>query len=624
MPYLVAFQLFLICSAIYLTRKDSDLPGAAPRIPLAFLPALCLVMVTGAWLHTGLVLYFDRLTDMKAAYSHRAAGVFNKVFLEQAWSWITYLYPKPLIVMALLWLVSLPVRIAAGKARARHLLPGLFGFTQIVYVILFPTAVAIHIYRYYTFSILVAFVFCDLATLIAEGARRVVPRLLAGKPALVARVRTWAPVAAVGLLLVPLWSHELKRGVSVLRESRRLSGAVLFQGYNPQRHESEFFAQVNKATTPLHEVLFHSSIPQPRWEGFWQLDRDWRAVASVPGRGQSSPRPTVLLVVEGGRGLSTEAFHELVRTHPMTRWGRYWMVDLMKTGAHLEAYDFEDKKPSRLYKFFGSEFYPPLKPVRNPGDEWRILLAAAADAPKQPGLPSPPPGDVRKIVYYADASAVRGEQDKVQRAVTMLSPLLTTPSAPLALNDDVDLIGYRLQGRKLQMVVRARNKPAKPLVFKIFTVDAGGKRRGQGTVKFSGAPQTLTEKWRPGHLYLHEQQLTVSSGKHELWVQLGPNAPVQLPGRGALLGSPDPQAPSPAVRVDRRGRRLDLTRLGRGRSPFPELAELAATGAKAADPAPAAESPVAGAAKAAAADPDAEKTAAAAAAGVLVGELQVP
>jgi hypothetical protein len=375
-PYIIAFLAVLGAAMVGVARRvrsgptpTTPGPAGAPAPAGALVTALavlCLLMPLLLVFHLVLSRHFGRLADLEMAFGNRWTPGLTPGLLAEVRSSAQEVLPPVVLYPALAWLLLLPVRGALDLVRPRDLLPLAFGLGQMLHSRLFVNEAAFHVYRFYYLIVFVGFAFADITTTCLHLLRRW-PR---------------AGVLAVVAVVLPVIAFEARAGITVARESRRLMGSLGFAGHSARLEYHRFLQFVHDTTTADQRVLLDDSLPGPRFEALWYLDRDWRSTRHL--RPRSGDRRPVVLARRSAVPLAR--LGELARAHPVTLIADdLLLIDLGRHGEEIRAYRVTARRPaSWLGTFLFGEFHAPLGLARDRPGEVQFSHELGAHDPHHP------------------------------------------------------------------------------------------------------------------------------------------------------------------------------------------------------------------------------------------------
>lgn len=297
------------------------------------------------------------LAEMSESYRARAGTpVTMRALFASQWRWSMFLHGWPPFALGGLWLVGLLVRLGRGQARGRDLFALVPLVVNLIYIVLFPGGVMVHLYRVYFFAGFFPFAIIDLVSETLELLRRAAtsPTVRAG--------------VGAGLVLgfLAVQAPHVYRNVL---ESRVVMGTHGEPRYDPHREQHQFAKEVHARTSQADRVIIHYGHLGARKEFWYYLDRTFDEIRHLAelDRLKATHSQSVLILDERRLMAGEHAiFDELVRHHPVTFFGPFVMIDLRRDGAGITAYELVPGPMSPSYRFFYSHVYPPLRAEKRP------------------------------------------------------------------------------------------------------------------------------------------------------------------------------------------------------------------------------------------------------------------
>lgn len=296
------------------------------------------------------------------------------------------MFTWPVLGLCAAWLVGWSVRLVRGRARPRDVAPLVYGIGGAIHYVVFKWSAIVHSYWAWTALPFVAM--ACAATTVGAGrwlVARATPRLGRGRALLVG--------ALVGLVFVPL----VVRSIEIVPPARHYGGSMWWvapvrgpvsHDYRSGRPELRFARQVREWTDRHTGVLVHRSItalnPEPRFDT--TLDRETARTFGLPDRGPSHPGIDGWVVIGVVGSVPFDRIVQAAARHPYFQYGRFFMIDLRRSGPDVRVYDLRPAPRSLAYAYFMSPFdgEGPVQPVRSEAAEREIREAVRARAAAGP------------------------------------------------------------------------------------------------------------------------------------------------------------------------------------------------------------------------------------------------
>jgi hypothetical protein len=270
------------------------------------------------------------------------------------------MFTWPVLGLSAAWLLAYGVRLASGRAKARDVVPLVYGLGGAVHYWLFKSSAIVH--EYWAWPMLPFVAIACASAVLAMGstlARWTTPR--------VGRRMGVAVGAASALLLVPL----VVRAVDIVPPARHVGGSMWWVApvrgpvatdYQSGRPELRFADQVRAWTDRRTGVLVHRSIeklnPEPRFNT--HLDRERSDVFSVPFgvRVREGVDGWVFIGVIGQ--VPRHRIAALAAQHPYWEYDRFFMLDLRRPGPDVQVWSLDPVEPGLAWRYFVSPFEGPV------------------------------------------------------------------------------------------------------------------------------------------------------------------------------------------------------------------------------------------------------------------------
>ena len=305
--FLIAFCLFVVLVwrtwRGHLEDWHPDMRGRACWLGLVAF-ALCILAPFTA--HVGAAFMSVRWEDLMLAYTDRSAsGPSGHLLGSGAWR-LYAMHSPPLVFVTWWWLW----RMAKQGLRESGNLVMLSMFVgQSLWLVLMQTEFLVHEYRSYWYVLPAAFACADVGLDWFRRLRR-------------AERGSFLQVHALTIVLVCLLGWSFAHLKHNLVTSRRMSGSVSFQGYDPQ-HEFMSALRVVRAMSDFEQtlVLIGGGLG-PRKEAEYLLDRSMRVVWSPDEVKAALDAGESILVVDSVEGLKQQ-----------TGWRRlFWRARSLRIG----------------------------------------------------------------------------------------------------------------------------------------------------------------------------------------------------------------------------------------------------------------------------------------------------
>jgi hypothetical protein len=356
---LIQTALYGAVSLVWIVRKPAARIGRV-RAGVIWIAVTTGIIALTMALHVAFIVTHGRGSDFLTSFNVRR-DIELAAAIEKNGVWMLVLHGPAILALATLWAALFARRALLGGARLRDLAVGTFFVINVIYILLFPQASAVHLYRVFWMSTSFVLAMVDLAVELYEY---VAYRRRAGY-----RGRSPARVTAIAiagaLLLI------LPQSVYNLRESRVVMGCLHNGDYDPEYEKMRFADEVAHRTTPADVVGIASNI-EYRDEFSYRLDRTVRDLDSLNDAMKSeNSKIAVLLTDADPADEERGALARLLMRHPAQRIGQWLLIDLRQRGANLRTFVFRPRVPSLAWRWFVSHCYPPLDlvettPVRRP------------------------------------------------------------------------------------------------------------------------------------------------------------------------------------------------------------------------------------------------------------------
>lgn len=351
-------------------------PVVTRRTPIVWFVATFFASSLTMAFHFLLMWKKGAFADFLTSYQSRHSASFEYAKAQHI-KWLLLLYGKPLLWLGGAWLVGFVLRLLRGKTRRRDVLVLLFFLINTLYIALFPSASAIHLYRVFFYSSFLALAVADLALDLHSFLRWITTYVAESQQALAQRI----PVVVTVLLLLAYFATVGPHTYRNVLESRVLMGTHGQPGYDPQYEKLRFAQEASRRSTK--EVCFAAFNLPHRIEFEYYLDRSfcmpqtWGNLATLAQVPQlQREHPNMILVLDSQLvGEERRLLIELLRQHPGYLYGTYLLVDLGQHGAGLTEYRFAKQRPSWTWRWLVSHQYPPLLPVPHQSPHGQRLRA---------------------------------------------------------------------------------------------------------------------------------------------------------------------------------------------------------------------------------------------------------
>jgi hypothetical protein len=342
--YPIALCLFV--SLVWRTWRGGDAtwhPLMTRRRVMTGLALFALVVWVPFIAHFGAAMTSSRWADLMLAYADRGASSPAGHFFSNT-AWRLYAMHTPPLVLVTWWWVIRVLRDRRADLGSLIVMSVFVG--QTIWLFSMQVEFLVHEYRSYWYVIPVAFASGDL------GLRWM--RHLRSHPTR-RRLRHYAP-AIVGVVLLGWAVGHLKHN---LVTSRRMSGSISFQGYDPQ-HEFMVAAHVVRGMTDITDdhVLIGGGLG-PRKEIEYILDRRIQVIWSPEEVSAALARGESVVVIDEVPGLRRNSgWQSLFSSARTLRIGDIAILDLR--GAGPPVIDAVDLVLGEDYGLLDSWLYAPL------------------------------------------------------------------------------------------------------------------------------------------------------------------------------------------------------------------------------------------------------------------------
>jgi hypothetical protein len=309
-------------------------------------------------LHVALIHAHGRLADFMESFRVRR-DIQLKDALKTIGMWALVLYGPVIGALSALWMLLFLLRVVLRRVRRRDLAVFTFLVINVVYILLFPQAAAIHLYRVFWMSTSLVLMMMDLADGLYGW---IVSRRQAGKTGFAPSRITAVFVTVVLLLILPQSVYDLV-------QSREVMGCLHNEGYDPEEEKMAFATEVRRDTIPADIVGITRSV-EYRDEFFYRADRTLRDLDSISDVGKPTNLDVTVLITDATPADYRErsALTRLLGNHPARRIGQWLLIDLRRSGSELRTFVFQRRRPSLAWRWFVSHCYPPLDLVETRGD----------------------------------------------------------------------------------------------------------------------------------------------------------------------------------------------------------------------------------------------------------------
>jgi hypothetical protein len=344
-------------------------PQMTSRRVLHGLALFSVVVLVPFIAHFAAAMSSPRWDDLMQAYAARgASGPVGHFLSHTAWR-LYAMHTPPLVLVTWLWVYQV-LRHRRSDLGSLVVMSVFVG--QTVWLLAMQNEFLVHEYRSYWYMIPVAFASGDVGVRWFRALRRH-PKS--------SRTRRYAPV----IVLVALLGWSVGHLRHNLVTSRRMSGSISFQGYEPQ-HELMTAAHVVRAMTSLdRDLVLVGGGLQPRREVQYLLDRRMETIWSPDEVSAALARGESVVVIDGVSGLKQHAgWRPLFSSARTLRIGSIAVLDLRSTGP--PAVDALDVVLGQDYGPLDSWLYAPLTgPLRLTEGSTRsaMWLARQMDAPDE-------------------------------------------------------------------------------------------------------------------------------------------------------------------------------------------------------------------------------------------------
>lgn len=417
---------------------------------LVIFSACALMMAFHLWFthHTG------AWSDFIESYRVRKAPPSGSYVMDRHLQWLDILYGAPPMLLGFAWLTWFLVRCLLGRTRRRDLLPLTFLYVNTLYIWLFAEGSAVHLYRVFMFSGYFTLALTDLVVEVAHGARRLVPRPVA--------------LALAAIVLGGYFAFEVPHAWANLLESRVMMGTHGQPGYDPEREKMKFAQEVHRLVPPGARLIVHYRHLTARKELWYYLDRSFDEINNlselvrIPK--ERAARSVLLIDEQMMDGGERAILRELLRTHPVTWFDHFGMVDLRSQTPGETSWAFYDLPTTAAYRFFVSHRWAPLGLKRKaylPG-LCESLAVGAPIAAARDELPPDPPKRPGLTACLHNAQVARGEDATAsERAVIGALPLLHGALG------SAQIVAAGREGGSVRLVLRASGPEAGELRYRV-------------------------------------------------------------------------------------------------------------------------------------------------------------
>jgi hypothetical protein len=326
-----------------------------------FHPAIVWTFVTGIVIiltlaiHAAFIFKHGRAADFVESFRVRREIDYKGAF-ETIGKRALILYGPALGALTGLWLALFVRRAILRRARLRDIAVVTFLAINVVYILLFPQAAAVHLYRVFWTSSSLVLVVVDLAVTVYED---LVARRLAGKPGFSPAGTTTFVVVGWLALILPQSFHDLV-------ESRAVMGCLDNDSYDADEEKLAFASEVNRLTTPADVVGIAKNIDY-RDEFFYRLDRTIRDVDTLSDvdKLENGDVTVAVTTAEPSDYRDRTMIRRLAAAHPSRRIGGFYFFDLRRGGAEARVFEFRPRPVSLAWWWFVSHVHPPLELVES-------------------------------------------------------------------------------------------------------------------------------------------------------------------------------------------------------------------------------------------------------------------
>jgi hypothetical protein len=373
--YYLAFgtAIHWFASSIWRQRKAGR-PAWKPGLDIPLIASYCVLVLVLFFGHFLMVkIAMGNLQDLEGTLKNRWNLAWGSYFWHLRYA-PKLMFTIPILAICAAWLIALPVRLGKGWARARDLMPLLYAAGGVTHYAIFKWSAFAHNYWAWTLMPFMAVAVAHTVIWLGRLPRRfLVKRFMGPWPR---RIGTAIGLTAA-LLLLPL----LLRSIDLVPRGRSVGGSMWFlervrgnyiENYNSGRPELRFARFVKQRTNRETGVLVHRSFntiyPECRFD--ITMDREILYVNGLPkvlpDRAHLPEGWVFIGIVER---FSRHRIARLAGTYPYAQYGKFFLLDVRRTGVDVELYRLEPRPMTPAWKYLVSPFEGPVEPVRMTGME---------------------------------------------------------------------------------------------------------------------------------------------------------------------------------------------------------------------------------------------------------------
>ncbi|MBW2263465.1 MAG: glycosyltransferase family 39 protein [Deltaproteobacteria bacterium] len=364
-------------------QKRAGRPWWMPGLDVLLLASFCILVLANFGGHFLLVkIAMGSIKDIEGTIRNRWDLAWGSYFWHLRHA-PRLLFTIPILAICAAWLIALLVRLARRRTRARDLMLLVYAAGGITHYAIFKWSAFAHCYWAWTLMPFMAVAVADTVIWLGRLPRRfLVKRFMGPWPR---RIGTAMGLAAC-LLLLPL----LLRSIDLVPRGRSVGGSMWFlervrgnyiETYNSGRPELRFARFVKQRTNRSTGVLVHRSFnsiyPECRFD--ITMDREIMYVNGLPkvlpDRAHLPEGWVFIGIVER---FSRHRIARLAAKHPYAQYGKFFLLDLRRTGIDAELYRLEPRPMNFAWRYLVSPFEGPIEPVRMTGMEEAFLEEIAS------------------------------------------------------------------------------------------------------------------------------------------------------------------------------------------------------------------------------------------------------